>query len=145
MTSSQREITSDLLDKCSPQGRHHIPSAVRSPDHRQGHDLRPGLPPASRSGQCSPVGGYRHRACPTTDPAAPIRPGVRATGTSSAQAVLDAGWDERALHDAVAVCALFNFMNRFVDGLGVTAGPDYTAVSSRRLADIAYAGLRDLL
>lgn len=64
---------------------------------------------------------------------------------ADAQAVLDVGWDERALHDAVAVCALFNFMNRFVDGLGITAGPDYTAVSSRRLTDIAYAGLKELL
>lgn len=62
-----------------------------------------------------------------------------------ARSVLDAGWDERALHDAVAVSALFNFMNRFVDGLGIIAGPDYTAVSSRRLTDIAYAGLKDLL
>jgi uncharacterized peroxidase-related enzyme len=62
-----------------------------------------------------------------------------------ARAVLDAGWDERALHDAVAVCALFNFMNRFVDGLGVTAGPEFTAKSARRLTDIAYGGLKELL
>lgn len=62
-----------------------------------------------------------------------------------AQAVLDAGWDEQALHDAVAVCALFNFMNRFVDGLGVTAGSEFTATSSRRLADVEYSGLKDLL
>lgn len=62
-----------------------------------------------------------------------------------AQAVFDAGWDERALHDAVAVCALFNFMNRYVDGLGVAAGPEFTARSARRLTDISYAGLKDLL
>lgn len=29
---------------------------------------------------------------------------------ADARAVLAAGWDERALHDAVSVCALFNFM-----------------------------------
>ena len=29
---------------------------------------------------------------------------------ADARAVLTAGWDERALHDAVSVCALFNFM-----------------------------------
>lgn len=62
-----------------------------------------------------------------------------------AQAVLDAGWDERTLHDAVAVCALFNFMNRLVDGLGITARPDYTELSSGRLTDVGYAGLKDLL
>jgi hypothetical protein len=43
MTSSQREITSDLMDKCSRASRHDIPSAVRSPDHQQGHDLTLGL------------------------------------------------------------------------------------------------------
>ncbi|MDQ3095817.1 MAG: carboxymuconolactone decarboxylase family protein, partial [Actinomycetota bacterium] len=42
-----------------------------------------------------------------------------------ARTVLTAGWDERALHDAVSVCALFNFMNRFVNGLGIAADADY--------------------
>lgn len=36
-----------------------------------------------------------------------------------AQAVYDAGWSEQALHDAITVCALFNFMNRIVEGHGV--------------------------
>jgi len=35
------------------------------------------------------------------------------------QQVFDAGWCERALHDAVSTCALFNFMNRLVEGMGV--------------------------
>lgn len=35
---------------------------------------------------------------------------------ADAQAVYDAGWDEQALFDAVSVCALFNFMNRIVEG-----------------------------
>jgi len=38
---------------------------------------------------------------------------------ADAQAVFDAGWSEQALHDAITVCALFNFMNRIVDGHGV--------------------------
>ncbi len=62
-----------------------------------------------------------------------------------ARAVLGAGWDERALHDAVSVCALFNFMNRFVNGLGITADDDYSAVSGTRLADHGYAGLKNLM
>jgi alkylhydroperoxidase family enzyme len=62
-----------------------------------------------------------------------------------AQAVLAAGWEEQALHDAVAVCALFNMMNRLVDGLGITAGDDYFRVAAGRLADAGYAGLKDLL
>lgn len=35
------------------------------------------------------------------------------------EAVSNAGWSDRAIHDAVSVCALFNFMNRFVEGMGV--------------------------
>ena len=38
---------------------------------------------------------------------------------ANAQAVYDAGWSEQALYDAVQVCALFNFMNRIVEGTGV--------------------------
>lgn len=38
---------------------------------------------------------------------------------ADAQAVYDAGWSEQALFDAVQVCALFNFMNRIVEGSGV--------------------------
>jgi len=62
-----------------------------------------------------------------------------------AEAVLAAGWSEKALHDAVSVCALFNFMNRLVSGLGITAGQDYLEVSGDRLAEGGYAGLSDLL
>ena len=36
-----------------------------------------------------------------------------------ADAVFAAGWGEDALHDATAICALFNFYNRLVDGHGV--------------------------
>ncbi len=62
-----------------------------------------------------------------------------------AAAVLAAGWDEQALHDVVAVCALFNLMNRYVEGLGVTLGEGYAEVSGSRLADQGYAGLKELL
>lgn len=62
-----------------------------------------------------------------------------------AEAVLAAGWEEQALHDAASICGLFNLMNRIVDGLGLRAGSDYFALSSRRLSDIGYIGLRDLV
>ncbi|MDQ3029177.1 MAG: peroxidase-related enzyme [Actinomycetota bacterium] len=65
--------------------------------------------------------------------------------SADARRVLDAGWDEQALHDAVSVCALFNFMNRFVNGLGVSAGEDYFDVSGNRLANHGYAGLKTML
>lgn len=59
--------------------------------------------------------------------------------------VLAAGWDEDAVHSAVMVCALFNFMNRMVEGHGIKAGPDYFATSGHRLKEVGYAGLNRLL
>ena len=64
---------------------------------------------------------------------------------SDGGAVLSAGWSEKALHDAVSVCGLFNLMNRLVTGLGITAGQDYFEESGDRLAAGGYAGLADLL
>jgi hypothetical protein len=42
---------------------------------------------------------------------------------ADAAAVYAAGWDERALFDGISVCALFNFMNRLVDGTGLQPNP----------------------
>jgi uncharacterized peroxidase-related enzyme len=42
---------------------------------------------------------------------------------ADANRVYAAGWDEQALFDAVSVCALFNFMNRIVEGAGIKANP----------------------
>ncbi|MFE5214896.1 MULTISPECIES: carboxymuconolactone decarboxylase family protein [unclassified Streptomyces] len=60
---------------------------------------------------------------------------------ADAEAVYAAGWDERALHNAVMVGALFNFMNRMVEGLGVVADKSYFPVSAARLHDHGYHGL----
>jgi uncharacterized peroxidase-related enzyme len=68
-----------------------------------------------------------------------------AVSKADAEEVLAAGWDERALVHAVLVCALFNFMNRVVEGLGVSADEDYYAMSGTRLHDIGYAGLSAML
>ena len=38
---------------------------------------------------------------------------------ADAQAVLDAGWSEEALFEAIEVAGLFNMMNRIVEGAGV--------------------------
>lgn len=62
-----------------------------------------------------------------------------------ADAVFAAGWDETALYHTVLVCALFNFMNRLVDGLGITADESYYSLSGNRLHEIGYAGLNGLI
>jgi hypothetical protein len=41
---------------------------------------------------------------------------------------------ERALFDAISVCALFNFMNRIVDGAGIRHDPMQLEGPSERLA-----------
>ncbi|GAA4487525.1 carboxymuconolactone decarboxylase family protein [Actinoallomurus oryzae] len=66
---------------------------------------------------------------------------------ADADAVFAAGWEEKALFDAVSVCALFNFMNRLVEGLGVKAPDDaYFAVAARRLTSGRdYSGYRQLI
>lgn len=80
--------------------------------------------------------------CPGSTPAGYCHGVHRATAEAFGVA---AGWDEQALHDAASICGLFNLMSRIVDGLGVQAGDEYVALSSRRLADIGYVGLKDLL
>jgi uncharacterized protein YciW len=59
--------------------------------------------------------------------------------------IFAAGWDDRALHDAVAICGLFNLMNRLVNGLGIEASEPYMKMASQRLAQSGYARLQDLL
>lgn len=64
---------------------------------------------------------------------------------ADADAVFAAGWTDRGLHDAVSVCALFNFMNRLVEGHGIKGNAEYFALASKRLHDGGYAGLLKLL
>lgn len=63
---------------------------------------------------------------------------------ADADAVFAAGWDERALHDAVAVCAMFNFMNRMLEGHGVKGDPATFAERGRMKAKVGYADRRPL-
>ena len=63
---------------------------------------------------------------------------------ADAQAVYDAGWSEAALYDAVQVTALYNFMNRIVEGTGVAPYPlDPKSVSAEQLADRAKRSYMD--
>lgn len=58
-----------------------------------------------------------------------------------AQAVFDAGFEERALHDAIAVGAMFNMMNRLVDGLGIVGDEPLFGKSGQILAEAGYRAL----
>ncbi len=48
------------------------------------------------------------------------------------------GWDDAAVHDAISVCALFNFYNRWVDGAGVHGTPELYEASGKRMAQGGY-------
>jgi alkylhydroperoxidase family enzyme len=53
-----------------------------------------------------------------------------------------AGWSDEAIYDAVFVCALFNFYNRWIDATGVQDLPEGAhALTGKRLAEHGYAGL----
>src|ERR1700741_144221 len=65
--------------------------------------------------------------------------------SADAEAVFAGGWDDHALHDAAAICGLFNLMNRLVDGLGIEADGAHTQFAARCLATIGYAGFLPLL
>jgi alkylhydroperoxidase family enzyme len=64
--------------------------------------------------------------------AATIRPG-------DVDAVKAAGWTEEAIYDAINVCALFNFYNRWNDAAGTAdmSAAAY-AMSGKRLASGGY-------
>ena len=50
-----------------------------------------------------------------------------------------AGWSEEALYDAITVCALFNFYNKWVDAAGVGDMPaDAYLASGERLGALGY-------
>ena len=57
---------------------------------------------------------------------------------ADADAVFAAGWDEKALHDAIVVCCMFNFMNRLVDGHGIRTNPDVFGERGRRHKEFGY-------
>jgi uncharacterized peroxidase-related enzyme len=73
----------------------------------------------------------------TEDVAAIRRPDV--------EAILTAGWSEETVYYTAAVTALFNFMNRLVEGLGIELDPAYVPVAAKRLAERGYAPLLAML
>lgn len=55
-------------------------------------------------------------------------------------ALKQVGWSEEAIYDAVTVCALFNFYNRWIDATGVQdMPPEAYARSGQRLKEHGYA------
>ena len=64
---------------------------------------------------------------------------------ADADRILAAGWDEDAVSFAAYVTALYGFMNRLVEGHGIKGTPEYREMGGKRLAEIGYTGLAELL
>ena len=61
---------------------------------------------------------------------------------ADADAVFDAGWDEKALHDAIAVTARMSFMNRLVEGFGFTPmSPERARENAAKRVNLGYINL----
>ena len=61
---------------------------------------------------------------------------------ADADAVFAAGWDEKALHDAIAVCARMCFMQRIVEGHGFTPmSPEVARRNANKRAELGYVNL----
>ncbi|HUF27279.1 MAG TPA: hypothetical protein VMM18_09905 [Gemmatimonadaceae bacterium] len=54
-------------------------------------------------------------------------------------ALVETGWTEEAVYDAITVCALFNFFNKWIDATGVSDMPaEAYSASGERLATMGY-------
>jgi uncharacterized peroxidase-related enzyme len=64
---------------------------------------------------------------------------------ADADAVFAAGWSEQALYDAIQVCCLFNFMNRFVEGIGLEMTSEQLRLRGAALQEHGYVGMIEAL
>jgi len=61
---------------------------------------------------------------------------------SDVDAVLDAGWDEQAVHDAIAITGRAAFMQRLTQGMGFTPmDPDMAAKRAKKRIEHGYVDL----
>lgn len=63
---------------------------------------------------------------------------------ADADAVYAAGWSERALYDAVMIACLYNFMNRFTNGLGLSVIPEDFGFEGRLIHEVSYKGMLEM-
>jgi uncharacterized peroxidase-related enzyme len=57
---------------------------------------------------------------------------------SDIEAITAVGWTEETAHDAVTICALFNYYNRLLDGHGIKGSAEKAARSAKFLPKFGY-------
>lgn len=82
---------------------------------------------------------------PVLELAAKLTERADGLAASDVETILAAGWNETAYYHLVSVVALFNFMNRLVEGLGIEPAPVYSQTAAQRLADGGYRPLIEML
>jgi uncharacterized peroxidase-related enzyme len=117
LTVAERELIAAYvsgLNACTYcHGAHTVAATAFGIDESVFADLMADLDTATVDGRIKPILAYVRKL--TLSPARMVE--------ADAEAVYAAGWDEQALFDAVSVCALFNFMNRIVEGSGIKRNP----------------------
>ena len=64
---------------------------------------------------------------------------------ADADAVFAEGWDDDALFDAISICALFNFMNRILEGSGIKDYHDANRLSPAAMRSFRYANIMKII
>jgi uncharacterized peroxidase-related enzyme len=57
---------------------------------------------------------------------------------ADADEIFTAGWDEKCFHYTVMICALFNMMNRIIDGYGIKNTAEFRLSQGQLLAEQGY-------
>lgn len=68
-----------------------------------------------------------------------VTEGAYRVSESDYERLYAAGWEDDAIHDAVIVTSLFNFMNRLVSSFGIEADEAYLSMSGSRIRDEGYS------
>jgi len=104
--------------------------------------IAPGTIAALLDGNTSAI---PYKMMPVLDFAKELTQRANGVTKADADAVLAAGWEETAVYHLVAVVALFNYMNRLVEGLGIELNASYAQTAAKRLADRGYLPLIELM
>ncbi len=57
---------------------------------------------------------------------------------ADADAIFDAGWDEKSFHFAIMICGMFNLYNRLLEGYGIKNTHEFREIAGRGLAESGY-------
>ena len=67
-----------------------------------------------------------------------VTEGAYRVSESDYERMYAAGWGDDAIHDAIIVTCLFNFMNRLVSSFGIEADDAYLALAGNRIKNDGY-------